>query len=146
MHARQLGKVMSSDTAPTLAEKLANSDLREARNVLTLIESGASIDFESDLKADPGALLETYRTRSRHLARFTSHHAQRLRKSTEEFSDNLENWEAGNSIAHARVDDSLLGSYIIWYVVDELTPVGCLYVIGKSEVSSEVWEEIWHDA
>ena len=36
---------------------LEQSNLREAANVLTLIRAGSTIEFESDLKADPVALL-----------------------------------------------------------------------------------------
>ncbi len=129
-----------------LLEKLQRCTLREAKNVLTLLGSGASMESESGSKASPTALLETYEVRSEHLAQFTSHHANRLKLATDEFCANLAAWDQEQSVGYARVDDSLLGSYVVWYVVDPLTPIGCLYVIGKSEVSSREWESVWNDA
>ena len=79
------------------------------------------------------------------LAGLSSHHARRLKKSTEEFCDNLKQLEEGEPIGYARVDDTLLGSYIVWYVVEKNHPLGCLYVIGKSEVSEEEWASIWNE-
>ena len=113
--------------------------------MLNLIQSGVAIEFEPDIKADPVALKETYTARCAHLSQFNTHHAIRLRKATEEFVENLSRRETESPISHARVDDTLLGSYIIWYVVDGVEPIGCQYVIGKSEVPEETWEQIWND-
>ncbi|MEM7097565.1 MAG: hypothetical protein AAF541_04835 [Pseudomonadota bacterium] len=133
------------DHNTTLGEKLIACGLREAANVTALLEAGGSIEFDTDTLATPPALLETYRTRSEHLAQFDSHHAQRLKSSTDEFCAELTVLKDDQSVAYARIDDSLLGSYIIWFVADTQRPVGCQYVIGKSEVSDEVWEDIWHN-
>ena len=97
----------------------------------------------TETKATAGALVETYRARQTHLASFGSHHAQRLRKATEEFCETLEKLTNSQSVSYAHVDDSLLGSYIVWYLSDGNEIVGCLYVIGKSEVPDDVWADLW---
>ncbi len=129
----------------TLTEHLKAAELREANNVANLLDSGAELKYESDLKADSTALLETYTARAQHLGNLSSHHANRLERSTKEFCDNLANLQSGEPIAYAHVDDTLLGSYILWYIEDTQQPIGCLYVIGKTEVPDEAWEKLWHD-
>ena len=132
-----------SDTE-VLTAQLEASTLREAANVTTLISAGGVIEFDTDTLATPPALLETYQARAEHLQQFASHHARRLQKSTEELCQSLTELPDEQSIAYARMDDSLLGSYIIWFIPESHQPVGCQYVIGKSEVSDDVWEDIWH--
>ena len=129
-----------------LCENLKKSTLREAHNVLELVKAGASIDFETDIKSSASGLAETYQARAEHLSQFTSHHATRLKKSTEEFGQNLRNSDSEEELAYARVDDTLLGGYVIWFIADTFVPLGCLYVIGKTEVSHEIWEQIWNEA
>lgn len=129
----------------TLIKNLKQTRVREAPNVVNLIAGGANLEIEAGLQADAEALLETYKTRAEHLTAFTTHHAQRLKKSTEELRDNLAALGAATTIGHARIDDTLLGSYFVWYVIDTEQPVGCLYVIGKSEVDEATWERLWQD-
>ena len=129
----------------TLTEQIKTTTLKEAANVANLLESGAELKYESDLKADSKALLETYTARAQHLGNLSSHHANRLERSTREFCENLTNLPSGEPIAYARVDDTLLGSYILWYIEDTQQPIGCLYVIGKTEVPDEAWGQLWND-
>ena len=126
-----------------IEDVLEKSALKEAGNALNLLRAGAQVELETESKATAGALIETYRQRQAHLADFTSHHAQRLRRATVEFCQGLELLADDQSISYARVDDSLLGSYIVWYLTTRSELVGCLYVIGKSEVPEEVWDELW---
>ena len=128
-----------------LVQLIQTSDLRESQNVSNLLEGGASLTFEEGLKAERTALLETYQARVEHLAQLNSHHAVRLKRATEEFCQNLEQLEEGVSVGYAQVDDTLLGSYIVWHVVDTQNPIGCLYVIGKSELPEEDWETLWNN-
>ena len=130
----------------TLPELIQKSDLWETSNVSNLLQSGAKLEYESGLKADRVGLLETYSTRSKHLAKLSSHHAARLKRSTDEFCENLAKLADGDQIAYARVDDTLIGSYIVWYLVNTSQPIGCLYVIGKSEVAEDVWEKLWNNS
>jgi len=128
-----------------LTKNLRASRLVEANNVLRLLDDGASIDIEEGLQADPVGLLETYQARSKHLAQFSSRHAKRLQRTTNEFCEHLSRQADQSVIGHARIDDDLLGSYILWFLVKQEIPLGCLYVIGKSEVPDDVWETIWND-
>ena len=129
-----------------IEDVLEKSKLKEAGNALNQVRGGAQVELETESKATAGALIETYGERRAHLAEFTSHHAQRLRRSTVEFCEGLERLADDESISYARVDDSLLGSYIVWYLTTRSELVGCLYVIGKSEVSDDIWDELWHKA
>ena len=131
--------------SPSLISNLESSRLREAANAATILNNGAQLEQETTSKGTAEALLETYQQRVNHLSQFTSHHARRLLRATEEFCANLNALQADQSVAYARADDPLLGSYIIWYDTQALEPVGCLYVIGKSELPDEAWEGLWNN-
>ncbi len=125
---------------------LARSDLREANNAAQLLrDEKTHFERESETLAVPTALIETYETRLEHLAKFNTHHAQRLRRATEEFCTGLQALDDEQGIAYGRLDDPLLGSYIIWYNPEGAVVVGCLYVIGKSEVTEDVWQSLWQE-
>ncbi|MFT7653346.1 MAG: hypothetical protein ACI9ON_003079 [Limisphaerales bacterium] len=126
-----------------IEDVLEKSKLKEAGNALNQVRAGAQVELETQSKATAGALIATYRERHVHLAGFSSHHAQRLTAATVEFCEGLELLTDDESISYARVDDSLLGSYIVWYLTTRSELVGCLYVIGKSEVADDVWDELW---
>ena len=127
-----------------LARALKQSTLREAANIATLLEGGAELELDATA-AVPSALLETYQTREQHLATLTTHHAQRLLRATQEFCAALSAASDEQKIGYARVDDTLLGSYIVWFDHDSFALLGCIYVIGKSEVEEQVWHSLWND-
>lgn len=125
-----------------LSQLLRASSLKEAANVVRLLEDNAEVSLDEHL-ASREELLENYRQRVTHLQQFQTHHAQRLQRASEEFVSALDKLPAQTMIAHARVDDPLLGGYVVWLEPTEQTIVGCLYVIGKSEVPADVWQSIW---
>lgn len=120
--------------------------LVEAPNVSRLLDAGASVDLETDLAARAD-LLTTYRARQTHLAQFDTHHAKRLARSTDELVGALEALpDDEQMIAHARVDDTLLGSYVVWFLPSSAEVLGALYIIGRSEVPAPVWRSIWEES
>lgn len=127
----------------TLEAQLTGCGLVEARNVLVLLAGESVLEQETQTLATAAALLESYQARCKHLEQFTSHHAKRLLRATQEFCARLANLDESCSVAYARIDDNLLGSYIVWFIPETLEPVGCLYVIGKSEVPEDAWHSLW---
>ncbi|MEM7077570.1 MAG: hypothetical protein AAF513_02975 [Pseudomonadota bacterium] len=127
-----------------LTTMLGQSGLIEADNVARLIETAEQIDVEETL-ASKAELLTTYRARLAHLGQFSTHHATRLQRATAEFVAALEQLDDEAMIAHARIDDPILGGYVVWFVPSNAVAIGALYVIGRSEVPAEVWQSIWED-
>ena len=125
---------------------LTASACKESTNAARLLEQGVEFEKDSDTVAVPSALLETYESRLEHLARFQTHHAERLKAATHEFCETLTGLTDEQAIAYGRLDDTLLGSYIVWYIQSDQRVVGCLYVIGKSEVEEAVWEQLWEES
>ena len=128
-----------------LEEKLRDCGLAEAQNVLVLLSGEGRLEQETQTVATAAALLESYQTRCAHLEQFTSHHAGRLLRATQEFCSHLAKLDESCGVAYARVDDNLIGSYIVWFTAETFDPVGCLYVIGKSEVPEDAWHGLWFD-
>lgn len=137
--------MMTTQFTERIVAGLDASILKEAANAAKLLRDGAPLNPESKPTATPRGLLPTYAERVEHLAGFASHHPGRLRNATEEFCRNLADLDDDEPVTYAQLDDPLLGSYVIWYVTASHEVVGCLYVIGKSEVPAEVWASIWSD-
>lgn len=128
-----------------IVRALDTSTLKEAANAAKLLRDGAPLSTEANPTATPRGLRPTYEERAAHLAGFASHHPRRLQTATEEFCRNLADLDDDEPVTYTQLDDPLLGSYVIWYVTASHEVVGCLYVIGKSEVPPEVWSSIWSD-
>jgi len=137
--------MMTTQFTERIVAGLDASILKEAANAAKLLRDGAPLNPESKPTATPRGLLPTYAERAAHLAGFASPHPRRLQTATEEFCRNLADLDDDEPVTYAQLDDPLLGSYVIWYVIDSHEVIGCIYVIGKSEVPPEVWSSIWSD-
>ncbi len=131
-------------TAAELSKSLCNCSLRNGVAAADAIESGSmSIIIENPTDAEN--IRDIYEKRSQYLSTKTSEHARRLKEAADEFLREM-NLRDIENVSCINVPAHDLGSFVVWIDSDRLTPIGCLYVVSKQELSESNWHDLWHEA
>jgi hypothetical protein len=98
----------------------------------------------SNLKVPSSELLDIYGRRAKHLMKYKSNHAQRLRGEVLIFLDNLEKL-SNEKVKFWSFSKDEASSYDIFEGVNSQKILGCFLTVSKEKVAESEWEKLWSE-